>query len=207
MVDGIDLPGRHRVNQTTTVAHRTQNRDEVDRQFLRLDPALQFGVNGVKAKLVVFKQHQFGRPGVDNLTAQLAADGATCARHQHHLVANTEIHQLLNRLDRVSAEQVGNIDFLQIVHFDLAAGNVHDPRDTAHMNLEAGQAEEDLLSCCSGGRRNRQQHFLDVGFGDQFGNVLRRVHRQAANHPSGQTRIIINERLGFIHATKPQRGQ
>ena len=47
MVDGIDLPGTHHVHQAFGIAHRTEDRQQVHRKRLALDPTLQFLMDAV----------------------------------------------------------------------------------------------------------------------------------------------------------------
>jgi hypothetical protein len=48
------------------------------------------------------------------LTTQLTADGAACPSDQHHLVGNVFAQQVVIRGNRLTAQQVVDIQFAQI---------------------------------------------------------------------------------------------
>ncbi|MNG09102.1 hypothetical protein D3C84_925030 [compost metagenome] len=74
VVDRVNPPGTHHIQQPPVIADRAQDRNQLQVQRLATNQLLQLLVNAVKIELAVLEQDQRSRPLGDDLSAQLGAD-------------------------------------------------------------------------------------------------------------------------------------
>ena len=105
----------------------------------------QCGVNGVKAKLVVFYQNQLTWPLLEDLATKLPTDASPCASHQHnpsHLVAREQCPVWWHRF---ATQQILDVQFLKILDGHLARGQIDHRWQGAHMYRQRAEARDDRL--------------------------------------------------------------
>ena len=107
---------------------------------------LQFVVDAVEGKFAVFDQQQRGRALAHDLPAQLAADAAARAGHQHHALLDVARNQFGARWHRVASQQVFHIQFLKLLHGGLAAGELVHAGHAAHVHGQPLQALDDGIA-------------------------------------------------------------
>ena len=74
------------------------------------------------AVFAVAQEHQFdGARSASDLTAQLRADGATCARHQHALAVHQRRHLRRVDLHRLTAQQIFDLHVAKLPMLARAA--------------------------------------------------------------------------------------
>ncbi|PAV69477.1 hypothetical protein WR25_25699 [Diploscapter pachys] len=144
MVDGVDLPAAHQVMHLCLVAYRAENRQKLRTRGAQWQLPLQLRQDAVEIELAVFEQQQQLRLERENLAGQFRSDGATRTGDHDPLPGHAALEQLTLGRYRVTSEQVGDIHFLQVVHFDPTTGQVHEPRNTAHMHRQALEVAEDF---------------------------------------------------------------
>src|SRR5690606_901547 len=114
-----DIPGVDHILQPAEVADRPQNRHQGNRRLAVANPTFQFTVDGIERELAVLIQHQGGRLRLHDLPAQFTANRTAGAGYHYCLTADATLEQRRVRRYRVTTQQVGDIHFLQIVHFHL----------------------------------------------------------------------------------------
>ena len=113
MIDGVDVIGLHDAAKAFFVLNRTQKRYDFNLAALCGLGFAQLFVYAVQGEFGQFKQQQFGRPAIENLTAKFGADRAACAGYHHDFVADVGAHQFRARCHRSAAEQIDHRDFFQ----------------------------------------------------------------------------------------------
>ena len=113
MINGVDVIGLHDAAKAFFVLNRTQKRYDFNLAALRGLGFAQLFVYAVQGEFGQFKQQQFGRPAIENLTAKFGADRAACAGYHHDFVADVGAHQFRARCHRGTAEQIDHRDFFQ----------------------------------------------------------------------------------------------
>ncbi|MNO46132.1 hypothetical protein D3C76_364150 [compost metagenome] len=205
MVHGVHLPGTHHVQHLGLVAYRAEDRDQLHGQAFADNALLQFTGNGVQVEFAVLEQQQGAWRLPEDLAAQFGADRAAGTGHHHRLVDDAVLQQVALRRHRVAAQQVGDVHFLDVVHLDPAAGQVHEARHTAHMQRVAFQQVENFAAAAAADRGQRQQDFSGAGVVDHALQLFRLVHLQAGDHPVGNAGIVVDERNrahGLAHAQR-----
>ncbi|MNJ40907.1 hypothetical protein D3C77_358120 [compost metagenome] len=74
VIDRVDMPGTHDVDQLRLIAHRTKNRKQAYCQRLLGNPLLQLAEYVVEIELTVIEQQQGFGLQANDLAAQLRAD-------------------------------------------------------------------------------------------------------------------------------------
>ncbi len=204
MVDGIDLPGTHHVHQALGIAHRTEDRQQVHRKRLALDPTLQFLMDAIEVVFAVLEQDQHARRTTHDLPTEFRTDRAARPGHHHHLTADAPFQQLLARCDAVAPQQVSDVHLLQVVHLDPAAGQVHEAGHAAHVQRERLQGLENLSAPGPSGGRNRQENLLRARLVDHLADMLGGIDPQTGDDPVGDLLVIIDERHRTHRPTETQ---
>ncbi|MEG2981794.1 MAG: hypothetical protein RR831_20045, partial [Stenotrophomonas sp.] len=93
-----------------------------------------------------------------------------------------------------------------IVHFDPAAGQVHEAGHTAYVQRVAFEQVEDFAAAAAADRGQRQQNLFGAGVVDHALQLLRLVHLQAGNNPVGDAGIIVDKRDRAHGCTHAQGG-
>lgn len=204
MVDGIDLPGTHHVHQALGIAHRTEDRQQVHRKRLALDPTLQFLMDAVEVVFAVLEQDQHARRTTHDLPTEFRTDRTARPSHHHHLTADAPFQQLLARCDAVAPQQVSDVHLLQVVHLDPAAGQVHEAGHAAHVQRERLQGLENLSAPGPSGGRNRQENLLRARLVDHLADMLGGIDPQTGDDPVGDLLVVIDERHRTHRPTETQ---
>ena len=193
MVDRIRAPGAHDFAHARLVAHRGQHRQEAY-AALRRD-RLQFLVNRVQRKLADLDQHQGRRLELHDLAAQFAADRTAGARHQHDLAANITVQQVVVRRHRIAAQQILDIELVQVAHPHLALGQIGQARQGAHVQrqLQLLNQAHDLGAPRTAHRRQGQQQVGHAAARDQPRQLRQRMHAQAIDGAALQVAGIVDE--------------
>ena len=152
------IGGKHRINPRL-IPHRANERHQI--QFRMGE--LQLLLNGIGVVFVNIEDHQLLGMMLGNLSAQLTANGATAAGHQHNLASDVGVNFRQIRLNFIPAQQILHRHILQIVGGDLVS-NLLDPNLTAGQLINAGQNLQftvgfltnpyDLAGIAPGGRGN-----------------------------------------------------
>ncbi|MNL23680.1 hypothetical protein D3C87_1450800 [compost metagenome] len=79
----------------------------------------------------------------------------------------------------VTAEQVSNVYFLNIIDLDSTTRQIHETRHTSNMQRKTFKEREDLTATASVGRRNRKKDLLSTGNVDHSLDLLGIVDMQA----------------------------
>ena len=97
---------------------------------------------------------------VQNLTAQFRANGARCARNQHHAPFDFPADRVQADLDRLAAQQIFQTHFTELAHGDLPSNDVLEGRNRpeCHFCLIADLDESAHLR--AGRRRYGDEYFL-----------------------------------------------
>ncbi|CRP55877.1 hypothetical protein PAERUG_P18_London_17_VIM_2_04_10_03768 [Pseudomonas aeruginosa] len=204
VIDGVDLPGAHHVDQALWIAHRAEDRQQVHRKRLALDPTLQFLMDAVKIVFAVLEQDQHAGRATQDLPAEFGTDRTARPGHHHHLATDATLEQLLARRHAVAPEQIGDVHLLQVVHLDPAAGQVHEAGHAAHVERERLQGLENLSAPGPGGGRNGQENLLRARLVDHLADMLGGIDPQAGNDPVGDLLVVIDERHRTHRPTETQ---
>ncbi|MNN24605.1 hypothetical protein D3C81_1380440 [compost metagenome] len=146
MIHGVHPPGAHHIGQVLLVTHRAQNRQQLHCQRFAPDALLKLGEDAVQVEFTVVEQQQGLGLQPNDLPAQLGADRAARAGHQHGTLLVAAPKQFILRRHRVAAQQVGNVDILDVIDLDPATGQVGKRRHTAHMQRVRFEEGEDLFA-------------------------------------------------------------
>ena len=153
----------------------------------------QLLVNGVQGEFALLDQQQLGRCHGQNLAAQLAADGTSRSRHQHHLT-----HDVLGQQDVVgrhglAAQQVVDVQFPQVRDAHLALRQIGHAGQGAHGHAGAADLVQDFVASAAREAGHGQQHVADVTRGRQIVQIGRVVNGQAVEHVAMQAIIVVQE--------------
>ncbi|MCY1524827.1 hypothetical protein D9M68_597810 [compost metagenome] len=194
VINGIHLPGSQYILQPHRIANRAEYRHQLDIQRFANDAPLQLTVNAVEIEFGMLEQNQHPSPGRKNLPAQLRTNRAAGSCNQYRLLLDATLEQLSLRRYGIAPEQVGNINFLQIVDLDLATGQVHDPWYRTDMQRIGFEHSQHFTTTPARSRWNGQQHLARCGLIDQLLDVLGLVYLQPGDDPPGNGRIVIDKR-------------
>ncbi|MNZ99027.1 hypothetical protein D3C78_1183360 [compost metagenome] len=156
VIYGIHAPGPHYIHQPRQVPYGTEDRNQLDAMGLPRDTPLELDLDVVEIELAVLEQQQRLGSSPQNLPAQFRTDRTTGASDHHHLVLDATLEQLLARRNRITTQQVGDIDFLDVINLDPATGQIHEPRNAAYMQGIALQSGQNLATTNPRNRRNGQ---------------------------------------------------
>ncbi|MCY1231659.1 hypothetical protein D9M72_441170 [compost metagenome] len=151
VIDRVRAPGAHYFTQPRRIAYRGEQWDDtyVRRQLLQL---LVDAIERVFAQLY---EQQRGRRQLNDLPAQLTANGATGPRDQHHLTTDVLVQQVGYRLDRIPPQQIFDVDFNQIIDLHLAVGQIEQPREHPYMQMQWQQLVQNFHAAPAASRRHR----------------------------------------------------
>ena len=193
VVDDVRPPGRQDGVQARGVLHRAEQGHDLHRRPLGLlgDGGGQFAVNFIERVLTLLQQQQHARLPLQDLAAKLAADGAAGARDHHRPGAQVACEQGLVRLDRVAAQQVFDVQVVQVAGVHAAPHQVGHAGQGAHVHRMGAQQFDDLLAALHAGRGNGQQHRADAVFAHQLAQFGRGTHGQAVQPAALQGRAVV----------------
>ncbi|MNO65465.1 hypothetical protein D3C76_562240 [compost metagenome] len=194
VVNRIDTPRLHHVQQLFLITDRPKDRQQLYRQRLACNPLLQFGHNAVKIELTMLKQQKRSGSQHQYLAAKLRSDRSTCPRHQHDLAPDAMLEQIALRRHGIAPEQVRNIHFLNVVNFYTTARQIHKAGNTSDMQWKAFQVPQYFTTPPAICRRDGQKDFLSPGNIDHLLNMLGLVNVQSRNDPVSNTGIVIDKR-------------
>ncbi|MNO97536.1 hypothetical protein D3C76_892470 [compost metagenome] len=153
----------------------------------------------------MFKQQQCFWTQCDYLAAQLRTNRTTRSGNHYGVTGNTALQQILLGRHGITSQQVGNVNFLNVVNFHSATGEVHKPRHATHMKRETFEKTENLPTPATRARRHSEQNFLRPSRIDHLLDVFWFVDLQPGNHPIGYARIIVDESNRTHQPTHTQR--
>ncbi|MCY1445060.1 hypothetical protein D9M71_615630 [compost metagenome] len=130
------------------------------------------------------------------MPTQFRTNRTAGASYQHGLRDDAALQQIGLGWHRIAAQEIGDVNLLNIVHLDLTASQVHEAGDTAHMQWIAFKEIENFTATGASTRRYGKQDFLGASYVDHVLQLLGTINLQAGNHPVGNAGVIINERYG-----------
>ena len=104
----------------------------------------------------------------------------------------------------ITTQQVSNVDLLDVVYFDPATGQVHETRNTSHVQRKAFQQPEDFSTTPARRRRYGQQQLLSPRSVDHLLYVFSPVNLQTRDHSVCDAFIIINKSHRAHDSPHPQ---
>ncbi|MNO93189.1 hypothetical protein D3C76_847840 [compost metagenome] len=126
----------------------------------------------------MFKQQKCRGPELKDLTAEFGADGASGTCDQNGLPLDAVLKQLPLGRNSITAEQVSNVYFLDVVDLDPATGQIHEPRDTPNMQRETFEKTKNLAAATTIGRRDGKENFLSARALDHLLDMFRLIDLQ-----------------------------
>ena len=92
------------------------------------------------------QQQQLARAHAENLAREFAANAAAGTADEHHLSGQIPLQQVDMRRHRFAAQQVFDVEFLEILHRHLAAGEIGHARDGAQMDGDPFERADDFIA-------------------------------------------------------------
>ena len=128
-----------------------------------------------------------------DLAAQLGADGAAAARHQHRAVGQVAADRVHVQLHLVAAEQVGDVHVAHRAHLGLAVHHLGQHRHVAQLAVRLGADVHDPALVHRAGRGNGDDDLVDGVSARVFGDVLRGVqHLHPPDARAGLGRVVVH---------------
>ena len=159
MVHRVRLPGVHDLVHAHFITDRTQQGHDFNvRPVIVRHQGLQLLVNQIEREFTHVHQQQLLGMGFKDLPAQLTANAAACPGHQHGFVVGVQVEQQTIGLDRLTAQQVVNVQLAHIAQFDFARGNVAQARQRAHRHLVRFERIQNLIAPLARHAGQCQQH-------------------------------------------------
>lgn len=150
-------------------------------------------MNLVQRKFAHLHQQQLLGVGLDDLSAQLAADAAPRPGHQHGFVMGVQVQQQPVGLDGLAAQQVVNVQLTHIAQAHFAGDQVAQARQGAHGHLVGLQAVQNVVAPLARHAGHGQQHVGDGRGGQELGQISRVVDGQAVEHVAVQAVVVVKE--------------
>ena len=129
---------------------------------IRGEAAAQLLIDGVEAGFAALEQHQAAGPERQDLTAELGADRATGATHQHHLAGDARAEQLGIGRHGVTAEELFDSNRAQGINAGAAAGDLLHRGHLQHGDAEGSKIVNDAAALAAAEGGNRQQHLIHI---------------------------------------------
>ncbi len=210
MIDRLDAVAIDRPSQQLAVEHRAENRDHAR---LLVDAPLSeprqrirdLGLDLKERRLGQLEEDEAARLLAQHLAHELAADRAPGAGHHHGAPADDAGEQRLVGRHRIAAEQVVDVDRLQIGHGDAAQGDVLHRRHGLDPNRMRRQSADRLATFPALSFRQGKQHLPHLVALDQPRQLVEPIDLEPAHVLSDEPRLIVDEADGAILAPPSQR--
>ncbi|MNV48659.1 hypothetical protein D3C71_1405770 [compost metagenome] len=186
------------------VAHAGQQRHQLAGDGFLLNDGLQLLVDAVERELAVVHQQQARRALARYLAAQFAADATARTGDHHRLVADMAAEQFWVGEDRVTAQQVFEVQVLKIGDRHAPTGQIRKPRDGAYAHGQRAQAFDDLVAALARHAGQCQQHVSNAKAHDHLGHCGRCINLYAVDAPSHLGAVVIGKGLKHIVARAHQ---
>ena len=194
VVNRIRLPGRHDFMHTLCIAHGSKQRHELDVGTAKHTKLVhQLLVQFIQCILTLFNQQQTGRPELLNLPAQLTSDRPASTCYQHHLAEYILPQQNMIRHDRLTPQQVFNVQLTQIRSTNPPLCQIHQARQGAHRHFRGQHGIDNLIAANAAYSGQGKQHVCHVKRRNQTRQICRAVNGFAVNHAAMQTCIVIQK--------------
>ncbi len=195
------------ISKTVTPAPDTVTPDLIRGPFPR-HRRKQLLVNLVQRKFTHLHQQKLLRVGLQDLATQLAANAAPSPGHQHGFAVGVQVEQQAIGLDRLTAQQVVNVQLAHITQAHLAGGNVAQAWQGSHRHLVGFECIQYFIAALARHTGQGQQHIGDRRATQYLGQVFWVVNRQTIEHMTVQTVVIVQEaHHPNLGATGHGRGQ
>ena len=137
VVDRVWFPGAHDVAHAHLVTSRCKQRHKLN--FGHRSQGLKFLVNVVQRKLTHLNQQKLAGQRLQNLTTELSPYAATGTGHQDRLAVCASVEQQAIGFDRLTPEQIINVQLSQVTHADPTSSNITQPRQGSDGQLVRAQ--------------------------------------------------------------------
>lgn len=193
MVDGRGPVLAADVGHALLLRHVGQQGDQLAVVFALLRQRLQFVVDGVEREFAVVHQQQLPGLLAHDLPAQFAADAAARPGDQHHRALQVAAEQARVRGHGLTAQQVLDLQLLEVGDGDAPAGQVRQARQGADAHRQVPHAFDDLAAALACGAGQCEQYVGDVEPAHHIGECTRRVHAHAVDAAADLAGVVVHK--------------
>ena len=167
--------------------------------------AAQLLLDRIEAGLTALQQHQPARLQPQDLAAELGADRATGAAHQHHLIGDAGAEQQRIGRHGITAEQLLDRDRPQGIDAGAAAGDLLHGGHLQHGDAAGLQRRHDGAPPRAAEGGDRQQHLIDAA--QPLLQGLGRTDRHPIDVAPPEVGRIIEKQFNAVAAGQAQSGR
>ena len=183
------IGGKHRINPRL-IPYRANERHQI--QFRMGE--LQLLLNGIGVVFVNIEDHQLLGMMLGNLSAQLTANGATAAGHQHNLASDVGVNFRQIRLNFIPAQQILHLNVSNLLDPNLTAGQLINAGQNLQFTVGFLTNPYDLAGIAPGGRGNGVNNVRHMVVRRRVQNAAAiSHHRDAAQQGILLGRVIVDD--------------
>ena len=162
---------------------------------------LQFHQQLVGAVLVDIKDQQLAGPEAHHLAAELAANGAAAARHQHGLAGEVAGDLLVVQRDLITGEEIGGVQLTERTLLGAVAAHQLGVAQDLHRAVGGNAEVDDMVQPAAPQGGDGNDDVVDVVLGAELGDLLQRaLDRHAVDGLPLLDQVIVHRHNGVAVA-------